>query len=384
MEEGVHACGKSGNSPNYPVPSLTIGGSLDGVVRVTRIAEAWYTQQSTSIHEVALVEGMNHYDVFTGSSNEADAGRDFPSEIGSEQAQKQVASLLANFFARPGGSKPASPAAFFQPFVDMYVGQEGSWWWTGNSDENGASPWAADAQRLMVEPLPSATKWQVHNDFFMLSDEDKIPPYYRDKHRPNVTLDSNGVLHGTTVAQLRYTELTPGQTGFGTNGWEIVKEEKTAVIRDVPDDGRDFTSAIEIATKLASRQLGWSQLGVDSPDSLDDGDRCKMINQAAYDLALKSASSEARNRFNSAGRPMKMVTDTKPFPPAGPWWIWNYLQFNDKGSAVEVSSYYAFYSLSAPAYGAGNHYCKLLSPARALEWIYVDSLRADNMQTITV
>lgn len=43
LEEGVHDCfGK--NTIDYPVPSLTIGGELDGVVRVTRIAEAYYTQ----------------------------------------------------------------------------------------------------------------------------------------------------------------------------------------------------------------------------------------------------------------------------------------------------------------------------------------------------
>ena len=75
-----------------------------------------------------------------------------------------------------------------------------------------------------------------------------------------------------------------------------------------------------------------------------------------------------------------MANDMKPFPPAGPWWIWNYLQYTKNTTTagkptLDVASWYAFYSTSGLAYGAGNHYCKLLSPARAMEWIYTDSLK---------
>lgn len=95
-------------------------------------------------------------------------------------------------------------------------------------------------------------------------------------------------------------------------------------------------------------------------------------------MALKSASKDALKRFQERGRPLVMMPDKKPVPPAGPWWIWGYLSFADVGSAVQVTAPYAFYPLNGPAYGAGNHYCKLLSPAMALEWIYIDSLRPSN------
>jgi hypothetical protein len=257
----------------------------------------------------------------------------------------------------------------------MFVKQEGSWWWTGQSDEQGSSPWAAQAQRLMAEPMPEGfDKWAVANEFHMLSDESGIPPYYRAKHRPEISVDG-GKIQSSSVTQLRYTTLSVTETAAGENGYAIIKEETSALLNNLADDGDDYVSAIEIATKLASRQLIYNRTGADAPESLDDGDRCKAINEAAYDLAMKSASDAAKARFQKNGRPLVMVADVKPSPPAGPWWIWNYLTYDDKGDRMEVSSYYAFYSLSAADYGAGNHYCKLLSPARALEWIYTDGLR---------
>jgi len=66
---------------------------------------------------------------------------------------------------------------------------------------------------------------------------------------------------------------------------------------------------------------------------------------------------------------------------AGPLWIWKYMAYkmitNEKNERVlEVTSPFMAtptdYKISA---AAGFHYCKLMSPAKAIEWIYSDGLR---------
>lgn len=381
LPDGVHNCvGPQVPTPTFEVPTLTIGGSLDGVVRIARIAEAWYTQHGSDEHQVALVEGMNHGDLMDNISGFV-AEKDLQSEIGADEARAAVSKLVVAFAREPRNFTAVSLDAWFSPFVEMFVKQEGSWWWTSNSDETGSSVWAATAQKRMAEPMPLGFEaWTVSNEFHLLSDESNIPPYYRERHRPHVTLsDDRTIVMSRTVAQLRYIKLTVTETAMGLNGYAIIKEEKAGILSNpiYPDDGDAAAAAIEIATKLASRQAAYNvTAGGNPPSTLDDGDRCKTINQAAYDLAVAIASPEARERFRQKGRPLVMVADKKPTPPAGPWWIWNYLSFDDKGAqGVEVQSWYAFYPLSGPTYGAGNHYCKLLSPARALEWVYTDSLR---------
>jgi hypothetical protein len=375
LPEHVHDCdGPQVPAPDYKIPSLTIGGGLDGVVRIARVAEAWYTQQNSK-HQVVVVEGMNHGDVM-GTTPVPVAAMDLESELGPVMAVQQVASLFATFLSNPGTAEFPSPAAIFQPFQQMFVEQEGSWWWTSNYEEKGSSVWASNSNRRMCEPMPDGfDNWRHSNEFHLLSDEDMIPPYYRDKHRANIALE-NGELQSRTITQLRYVELSVTDVAAGLNGYAIIKEEKAGVLESNTDDGNDYTSAKEIATKLNSREKAFNvTIGITADESLDDGDRCEAINHAAYQLALETASPSALKRFQASGRPLKMVSDKKPTPPAGPWWIWNYLQFTDKGDNVEVMSYYAYYALSGLAYGAGNHYCKLLSPARALEWIYTDGLR---------
>eukprot|EP00756_Hemistasia_phaeocysticola_P038525 Hpha_TRINITY_DN16764_c2_g2::TRINITY_DN16764_c2_g2_i1::g.78088::m.78088 len=296
LPDGVHDCpGPAVPEPAYAVPSLTVGGELDGVVRIARIAEAWYTQQGTPQHQVAAVDGMNHA-ALLDSTPDAVQARDLAGEISAVEALVKVSQLVADFVASPGAYKAPSAAALFSPLKETFVDLEGSWWWTSNSDEIGGSPWSAAAQERLASPLPEGWSFgSMSNEFHLVSDETKIPPYYRLKHRANTTVSptvqstGNKILQSVTIAQLRYVKLTVTETAVGENGYAIIKEEKSGVLNAIKDDGADYTSAIEIATKLASRQIVYNRTNTASPKTLDDGDRCAAINQVAYETALGKA-----------------------------------------------------------------------------------------------
>lgn len=79
----------------YPVPTLTIGGELDGLCRLTRIAEALYTQVTFAEDPtvaarsvpVTVIPGMNHYEFASGDQPPAFvAMNDLKAEITEEAA----------------------------------------------------------------------------------------------------------------------------------------------------------------------------------------------------------------------------------------------------------------------------------------------------------
>jgi len=89
-------------------------------------------------------------------------------------------------------------------------------------------------------------------------------------------------------------------------------------------------------------------------------------------------------RFDADGEPFVMVDDKEaPIGLKGPEWIEKTLVYNRVKSSsgrtqIEVQSWtfvvgdFPIHSKYLPT---GMHYCKLLSPARAMEWLYTDSLR---------
>ncbi|XP_072021307.1 uncharacterized protein [Amphiura filiformis] len=104
---------------------------------------------------------------------------------------------------------------------------------------------------------------------------------------------------------------------------------------------------------------------------------CREINQEALRWALRRASSEARNRYITRGRDMLFGKDREA---NGFKWLLFSLEYEytAEGDLVVTStSLYTDPDYLTPRL-AGMYYCKLLSPYRAMEWIYVDSLKPYN------
>jgi hypothetical protein len=143
-------------------------------------------------------------------------------------------------------------------------------------------------------------------------------------------------------------------------------------------------SAYELKTKMKSREAVWEAAGFGKQDT-DKTDKnmsmCRAINQQAWDWALGHADSAVRADFEKNGEPFVMVDDkAAPIGVTGPQWIKDELVYTRSSGTVEVQSWQFVVGNTNQGdvpwfFPVGMHYCKLLSPARAMEWIYTDGLR---------
>lgn len=142
-------------------------------------------------------------------------------------------------------------------------------------------------------------------------------------------------------------------------------------------------SAYEMKAKIKSRQVIWEAAGLGKQDKDNNLTFCQTINEKAYAWALEHAEPSVRAQFEANGEPLVMVPDQNAkIGATGPQWIQDELVYTRVNtttpSRVEIQSW-AFVVGDSPVHSkiipSGMHYCKLLSPARAMEWIYLDGLR---------
>ena len=411
---------------SYPVPTLTIGGEVDGLARVTRLAESVYQQRnitSAAAFPVVVLQGVSHMQFASGDPPALVKARDLQPEVTLDAAHGAAAQLIAAFMAqrmnnnnddnnnnningRGGGSAStviqqavAATADLVAPIVAAYEQEGGRNFnvpaqFGGPMEKQGctkggcpgsSSPWAPTAQQVISGDLPE-TGWtvDVSNEYVQLSSTPPLGAF----HLPVVTNDTSTRKVGiTTYSECYWDDAQPS--------WFKWKE-----IFDDFDTGFIATSALEIGTKLASRQctlihgLGYTRAQAQFNET-DAPDFCMRANQQALEWAMKRAGAKTLARYQQYGQKLVMGKDVPE--QGGPFWLDNRLRFDEvadptNSSAgaqkiIEVSSpmqkteidywpdHFHIPRPSAIPDPGCYHYCKLLSPARAMEWIYVDSLR---------
>lgn len=372
----------------YSVPTLTMGGSLDGLARATRVlAESYYQQIALAGQgedfPVAVIEGMNHYQWGSGPPPLLERERDIRAELSLQQAHTAAAAIAGDWLDRLSGvsgsggkvkAAVAATATFVAPLIAAYK-YEGSRHFNGPAQIGGPgakqcvkggcpdkSGWPVVAQALIAGKL-DGWSFEASNEFVDCSSTPLTGEVF---HLPTITNDSaTKTVRTTTYSQCQWDTLDAGDSGFV------------------------YTSASEIGTKLSSRQCLLIE-GVGATNTsfaVDDPDFCMMANEKAMEWALGRAGAQSKARYQKWGQPLTFGPDIGK--AGGPLFLYAGIIYKDNGDAgVEVSSpmqkteidYWKKHfgpiprPSSVPDPGC-FHYCKLLSPARAMEWIYVDGLR---------
>lgn len=358
----------------YPVPTLTLGGELDGLCRCTRVAENWFryignrsATAYTSTFPVVIIPGMSHMQFASGSPPELVFQRDLRPAISYAAAHAAAAQNVAAFLnVRMNLQRTASlrqlqaqvdaTGTFSKPIIAA-LKLEGYWQFappcfSAKAGERCTfgSPWVSfTAQGALGQNVAG-----VHNQdqFDDASDSSPLPTIQNHCSSASCVVDT------TSVTQLKYNILTALDTGF------------------VP------ISASEMETKMNSRQAIELAHGATNPSfNATDGagtNDCAGVNQRAWAYALSNGGAATVTRFRQLGQNITIGDDVLVSSVSS--WVGKALSMT---TAMDAGSSRAVLRVSSPAIAfpdsspglKGLHFCKLLSPARAMEWLYVDGLR---------
>merc|ERR1712070_106441 len=387
----------------WKLPVMHIAGEVDGMCRITRVAqnvELHFNKRGgmkspTAVRDFphVVVQGGSHMQFSSGEPTLLIKERDLKPFVSEETAHQQIGSFIANFLS---SKTKGLPSALLTKFVkDAYAN-----YWSPllmsleEEGHSGIKP-PCNCNNPKKDPYFNDPYFGGWVNLYPCLPGTYTPgecwpesPWASKMHSemvglPHVKTESTTAFH--PVSQTHPSSNLPYVFNNCTSPSAACTLRITGVAQnnyaiDPLDTGFLLQSAREIRSKQLSRQRLQIAAGVPAHNVwFNETDEtglnaCASLNAKALDWAKKHAGKVALERYNSIGQEMVMGNDIKTL--GGPSWIDNELEFTKKGNQMIVSSP----SLSEPYpflihQIEGVHYCKLLSPARALEWILLDSLR---------
>ena len=377
-----HINNEGKTSFDYDIPTLTLNAELDGLMRITRSAEAYWhantniVKDQTDKFPVVALEGLSHSSFMDFSMIPSTVrSSDIQPEVDEKTGHNMTSNLVASFIASIEGEQNAwinskksidYTKDFMKPLLEA-MELEGSY--------NLKQP--CYSKSLINENRPDCwkgSKWSEHAQFIMGGDFFKL----------NAGIDTQDNFHRVYtinpvhLPQINNSCVPPKQRVLPCSLGSITVTENFYNRLNSLDTGKYEIGAVEMKAKLMSRQsvriaAGDKQADFHQTDEV--GNRCGEINQEALNWALAKANSKAMARYTLYGKKLVIGDDLGPFN-AGPLWIWHYLKYVDNEEKTETKIQSPMMRTPSDYFiksAAGFHYCKLLSPFRALEWIYIDS-----------
>lgn len=391
------------------LPVLVVQNVLDGIVRFSEFAVARHRSANRPLTQFVVIEGANHHSITSTGTPPSSLTKelDLKATMSQSEVHDNLTAIIVEFLS--GGQtgtilKAASERAqvLSEPLTRA-LELEGSTA-LGHPSCNSDFPTNPTCQypkypdhslppgpaKAPSPPLPSdcvcGSPWVAKHAAPIITgfEMSKSPSFsveakdaYQDVsdvhpfHLPHLWNDCN---EGSTSCTLNVTTLTLPVSKAG----DLFPNKSAAPL-----------SFYEFKTKLKSRVASWEAagLGAQSGDlDTKNNTMCRAVNEEAYAWALSNAEESVRERFLKNGEPFVMVDDKEAtIGYKGPEWIADEMVYKRvktaTGSRIEIQSWKFVVSNTNEGHvpwflPAGMHYCKLLSPARAMEWIYTDGLRA--------
>jgi len=340
---------KHRGSNEYPVPVLTAIGELDGgglsyLRREVEETEA-LPGSVTAFTKTILVPQVNHAQVASGETNEEVVDNDIDPELTEEEAHEMYAQRMGDWLS-------------LNALHLELISQEDA----NTALSNFAEYETATAEFL--EPFFIAYNMEqvgLHSDFVIEAQEWIL----------DLDNAENVLINSTVLTNM------PTFQGYSPS----VKEEngivsiKTYLHFNYDTDLLDFNNHLSASTVKAKMKLAdfiYPLIGLPERNQMLS---CAEMNKKSMEIAMSIASEAALERMDAKGRRLEFGEDDVYVWGGVPWEYSGGLKWTiNPDNSVELKSARLTSDPNFPFF-PGEHYCDLLSPYRALEWIYIESIR---------
>lgn len=341
---------------DYPI--MQISGDLDGIVLIFELQNIFREYEVAASSDpslmykrpITVLTDVNHMAFASGDPPVAVEDHDILSPLSEEEGHAVLARHMDAFMAVNIGVSSGNHLAesktlmehdfsstkdIFRPLQEMNRVTQSI---AGNFSMY--SPWAEEAQMIVSALMPdSANLLQVEDTSYFELDT-------FEGSRPSISVE-DGVGLAQTTSLLTYY------------GKEDIQEP--------------ILAPQELAVKMKQREAVDELLSPLGAVFTNFTRNCFDVNQAAVDIALSSVSDTVWQRWTQRAKPLILLDDLSL--DTGLNWVNSKVFYNFTDAGLEVQSTSLITGLDAPFGLDGMHYCKLMPPIRALEYIMVDSLR---------